>query len=151
MKATFEKTVDILVKAYLNDTLEHGVCSACAVGNICLAAGAKYSPPGAISPGDNSAWKWVLYTQNIDGEDFTQILQPKNTDQYNEGLKVIEATGYTVEQLAKIEWAFETANQGQSTDEYMFNGLMKVVNILADIHGISLEAKEEAKKMFVKI
>jgi len=32
--ASFENTVDILVKAYINDTLEHNNCYACAVGNI---------------------------------------------------------------------------------------------------------------------
>jgi hypothetical protein len=37
MKATFENSVDVLVKAYLNDTLEHGQCHACAVGNLICA------------------------------------------------------------------------------------------------------------------
>lgn len=30
----YQKTVDILVKAYFDDTLQHGNCYACAVGNI---------------------------------------------------------------------------------------------------------------------
>ena len=30
----FHETVGILVKAYLNDTLEHTNCHACAVGNM---------------------------------------------------------------------------------------------------------------------
>ena len=38
MKATFSNTVDILVKAYLNDTLRHCNCYACAVGNIISSA-----------------------------------------------------------------------------------------------------------------
>jgi len=71
--ANFNDTVDILVKAYLNDTLEHGVCSACAVGNICLAAGAPYSYGYKIQPDDNSAWKWVFHTQNESNKNHKQV------------------------------------------------------------------------------
>ena len=38
MTATFENTVDILVRAYLDGTLFKGNCCACAVGNLCAAA-----------------------------------------------------------------------------------------------------------------
>jgi hypothetical protein len=37
-RPTFEQTVDVLVKAYLNDTLVHGNCCACVVGNLCAHA-----------------------------------------------------------------------------------------------------------------
>ena len=42
MKATFSNSVDILVKAYFNDTLRHGNCLACAVGNLMQASGVKF-------------------------------------------------------------------------------------------------------------
>jgi hypothetical protein len=32
----------------------------------------------------------------------------------------------------------------------MLNGLMKVVDVLADIHGVDLSVKESAKLQFVK-
>jgi hypothetical protein len=32
----------------------------------------------------------------------------------------------------------------------MFNGLMAVVDVLADIHSVDLEKKEAAKALFVK-
>ncbi len=40
---------------------------------------------------------------------------------------------------------------GNLINDWMFNGLMAVVDVLADIHGINLEAKEEAKKLFIKV
>jgi hypothetical protein len=40
----FNHTVNVLVKAYLNDTLRHNNCYACAVGNMIASAnGFKYS------------------------------------------------------------------------------------------------------------
>ncbi len=36
-KSLYDKTVSILVDAYMNDTLQHGNCFACAVGNIVAA------------------------------------------------------------------------------------------------------------------
>jgi hypothetical protein len=74
MKPTFSNTIDILVKAYLNDTLQHESCSACAVGNLVSHSMANHGPMG----------------------------------------------------------------------------LMAVVEILADIHGVSLEQKQEAISLFKK-
>lgn len=34
MKATFENSVDVLVKAYMNGTLMHGDCERCAVAVV---------------------------------------------------------------------------------------------------------------------
>jgi hypothetical protein len=104
--ATFDNTVSILLKAYLNDELEHDNCAACAVG------------------------KWI----NL----LARIRRTK--------------TGYSVHEIHQIEYAFENAPyQGDDTEEWMFNGLMAVVDVLAEIHGIDLTAKEEAKKLFVRI
>lgn len=67
----------------------------------------------------------------------------------------VDRTGYSVNELAKIEYAFETAPRNcdyedHLNDEWMFNGLMAVVDVLADIHGIDLAEKESAKALFVK-
>lgn len=148
MKATFDNSVRILVQAFLNDTLENGVCYACAVGNLIIAGGVplekydkndecRYSEPQSNSAYYSSA-NWLRYLRfNIEGN--------KLFSTYDEAmaLKQINATGYTPFHLLKIEAAFEHAG-----DE--FEGLMAVVEVLADIHNISLEAKEEAKKLFVK-
>ena len=65
--------------------------------------------------------------------------------------EVIDSSGYTIDQLAKIENAFESAPQGNTEEEYMFNGLMAVVEVLAKIHGIDLETKEKAKLQFKRV
>lgn len=63
---------------------------------------------------------------------------------------MIDQTGYSEVELAKIEFAFESADEGSTEDENMFNGLMAVVDVLAEIHGVDLTSKEQAKKLFVK-
>lgn len=155
MKPSFENSVDVLVKAYLNDELEHGKCSACAVGNlVCAAKSIKPMLLDPTAPGhkfecnrfsDGSMVRWDNVFMTAHGR---QVILP---DFYTgEAQKQIDSTGYTWQKLARIEYAFETADCGNSDDEWMFNGLMAVVDVLADIHGISLEQKQEAKSLFVK-
>ena len=69
----------------------------------------------------------------------------------------IDASGYSWRELAKIEAAFESmaeyddGDNDINIDQSMFNGLMAVVDVLAEIHEISLETTNETKKLFVKI
>jgi hypothetical protein len=128
----FEHTVNVLLKAYLNGTLEHGSCTACAVGNL-------ISHCTGQSP---IAWTFV----------FSTIFGNQHVNLYNyDGLAKIEieSTGYTWKELAKIEFAFETAEFGASNDDYIFNGLMAVVDVLAEIHKIDLTTVKETKELFV--
>lgn len=137
MKATFEKTVDILVKAYLNDTLRHNRCNACAVGNLITASGYTF---GADPLDHNGEFHWLAFihkNRGIPGYEYV------NT---NSATQQIESTGYTWEELYAIESVFEAA----IGPDRMFNGLMAVVDVLANIHGIDLEKKEAAKALFVK-
>jgi hypothetical protein len=130
----YRRTVDILVNAYFNDTLKHGDCFACAVGNI-----VNYGKPE-----QTSNWVGVFYTA-----DMKQWIRP---DQYEGYAKYeIDSTGYKWQELAKIEYAFESAPRGNSEDEWMFNGLMNVIDVLDDIHqNKDTEATKEVKKRFVK-
>lgn len=156
-KEKFHHTVNILVQAYLNDELAHKTCSACAVGNIVAASigtRPKRNDSLASIEFDNNmfedgspacrGWYWAL-----DGE-LTY-----------DGEHQIKATGYTVDELRKIEYAFENAPgdpgkdgqlyRGRCTDPtWMFNGLMAVVDVLAEIHKIDLKTATEAKGLFVK-
>lgn len=148
MTPTFEKTVDILVKAYLNDTLRHGDCEACAVGNIVHAAGAPRYQSLGLMPDSCGAWKGIFYTDSDDG---IQTISDAQTDYfYRLGLNVIGPTGYEWHELAKVEFAFEMADRGASSEDWMFNGLMAVVDVLAEIHNVDLSVREEAKLLFVK-
>lgn len=146
----FNETVGILVKAYMNDTLRHMDCAACAVGNIC----------GSMK------WRFIFCTntdtnlQVVLGQSFAEKNEPlgfwsrcDKSKFYKDGLETIEKTGYTVNELARIEYAFEAAEWEEMIEDdevWMFNGLMAVVDILAEIHGIDLQQKESAKLMFVK-
>lgn len=146
MKATFENTVDILVKAYINGTLEHANCCACVVGNIIRANGVDLTP----NMGGGEKYLETSWLRYLDAEIRRERFF---TLDYDKGiaLKQISVTGYTANNLSKIEKAFESANiWGLSEDEAMFKGLMSVVDVLAEIHGVSLEQSKEAKLMFVK-
>ena len=125
----YQKTVDILVQAYFNDTLEHTKCHACVVGNLC---------------GGKSAWSEVFMTAW--GE------QTLVKSRYvGEAKKQIDGTGYSLKQLMKIEFAFETADEGDSQDEWMFNGLMAVIDVLDKIHENKNEQLTiQSKNKFIK-
>lgn len=142
----FEHTIGVLVKAYFEGTLEHGNCAACAVGNIVGACGFPQDVPAYMWDDCPTAlhWKKVFYTSDWG----RQVI---NKNGYTHHAKtVIDATGYSWEELARIEFAFETAPKGESSDDWMFNGLMAVVEVLAEIHNIDLATREETKKLFVK-
>ncbi len=110
----YHKTVNTLVEAYFKDELAHGKCNACAVRNIC----------------GFSEWKWVFCT-DPEGQKIRPDFYNRNLD----GCKdLIDSTGYTWQELAKIEYAFETAPRGNSDEDWMFNGLMAVVEVLDIIH-----------------
>jgi hypothetical protein len=160
----FNHTVNVLVQAYLKNELEHSKCSACAVGNI--VAEAIGTKPGRhpdvprcfmnsyFDDGRQTLWQAVFMTS--DGK------QSIDLDLYDFGAKDrIDATGYSVIELASIEKAFELAPRPEIAspkhspeytlnEEWMFNGLMAVVDVLAEIHGVDLTQKEQAKLLFVK-
>jgi hypothetical protein len=155
-RPTFDQTVSVLVKAYLNDTLVHGACSACAVGNIVAAATGKQALINETSCTgfENHYWSdgskihwWDVFSTCCGGQ------RKEPTRYHSSARKEIDATGYTWQELARIEFAFETApgNMGNYRDEvWMFNGLMSVIDVLATIHNVDLTVKESAKLLFVK-
>lgn len=145
MRPTFKQTVDKLIHWYLNDELQHGDCAHCVVGNLC---------------GGHRTWRHLFMTDSDVG-----IQLPLHPIQFvfeMEGVKdkdelirkahdLCRTTGYTVGELMQIEFAFEMAPRGSSEDDYMFNGLCAVVDVLAEIHNIDLSVREEAKLLFVKV
>lgn len=155
MKASFENSVSVLVRAYMSDELVHGVCSACAVGNLIahsIGTRPRLEHPSIprfshheFDDGTKTFWRYVFMTGEY-GQDI-------NASEYTGDAKVqIDATGYTWQELAKIEKAFECA-EGRygSKDAWMFNGLMAVVDVLAEIHGIDLSTKEAAIGQFKEV
>lgn len=160
--AKFNESVSILVKAYLNNTLAHKSCVACAVGNL-------IAHHMGTEPTPDKGNKYTGFSNNVFANGmhecwFNGFGTPEEAvmESYQ-----TEMTGYSVEELCLIEYAFENAPAecrqysldqyyikynspiGQN-EEWMFNGLMAVVDVLASIHGVDLETTEAARKMFVK-
>lgn len=147
----FNHTVNVLVKSYLEHTLFHGSCAACAVGNIIAdSTGRKVIGRNSWNNGFPT-WDDVFVTA-------FGVPQPIEMQHYiGEAKKQIDSTGYSVKELARIESAFECVRgrdrfteSKSSEDEEMFNGLMAVLDVLAEIHNIDLTVREEAKLLFVK-
>ena len=133
----YNKTVDILVQAYFNDTLIHGNCASCAVGNIVA------HNMGYTYTSDKKFWECSI----PNWYDVFRAYQKYE----GKAKKQIDSTGYTWQELAKVEKAFESAGKGNSGDDYMFNGLMAVIDVLDIIHENTDEkATTETKKRFVK-
>lgn len=139
MKATFENTVDILVKAYLNDTLKHGSFCQCAVGNLIQ----HYLKKPLLDPYKDNIDDWSMSIYN--GAVWYSAVSCKSSAFYKAARKQLAPTGYSFQEILKIERAFE---KGYGD---IFNALMLVVDVLADIHGIDLTQKENAKALFVKM
>lgn len=144
----FHDTVGILVKAYLNGELAHRSCTACAVGN--LVAAKMGTRPLRDARNHKTGFNNNYYENGVSQTWFSYSnYGPQKSDQS-------EMTGYSIAQLTIIEKAFEdtpspdTGYLDYQNDEWMFNGLMDVVDVLAEIHGVDLEVKQSAKEMFVK-
>jgi hypothetical protein len=148
----FKHSVNVLVRAYMNDTLEHFNCYACAVGNLVSDAMGYEYKKCVDSEAKRIAWKHnegryyqTVGSPRIIGGDWYLVVL---NDEYKiEGIKEIEATGYSIDEVTRIENAFESAGR---IGDFMLNGLMAVVDVLADIHQIDLTVREETKKLFVK-
>jgi hypothetical protein len=154
----YKKTVDILVDAYFNDTLQNQNCYACAVGNIVAAnIGMEFEKipdpyfvekvvwPNTEYPG---AEGWAkVFCSTVPGY---QRLSP---DYYcGEAKRQIDSTGYSWHELAQIEKSFEIATKGRQGDVFMFNGLMAVIDVLDEIHeNKDAEVSKESKARFNKV
>lgn len=141
----FEKTVGILVNAYRNDTLEHGYCHACAVGNIIAAnCGIEDDLDWLEKTGDYPITGWGLVFTT--GAGYQRI----NESEYKGAAKFqIDSTGYSWQELAKIEYAFETAPKGNNDDDWMLNGLLAVYDVLCDIHEVDRSEVKAGEEVFV--
>lgn len=139
----------MLVKAYQNDTLIHGSCRACAVGNL-VAAGC-----GINNIFDDNEWRKKFLSEDFEGWHFVFITSGREQHIYPENYKgaakfQIDSTGYTWQELSKIEYAFETAPKGDTDDDWKLNGLLAVYEVLCEIHGVADEEVQDAKLVFVK-
>lgn len=145
-KELYEKTIKTLVNAYFNDTLAKGYCTACAVGNI-IAGNCGYKVVGE----NKASLRWLGSNGKQIYEEWSEVFMSAGGEQdieienyIGESRRQIDSTGYSVLQLAKIEFAFETNGKD------MFTGLMAVVDVLGTIHEVDKEDVQQAKNLFVK-
>lgn len=144
-KELFDKSFNVLLNAYKTDTLVYSTQCACAVGNLVAAANGyeiikdySYrwkSSDGMIEP----AWGECM---DVFG------MSSFNKEKYKGQCKFeIESTGYTYEQIIKIENTFCDmlfANPSQSNELKIYSGLDAIVDYLLKIH---YATDDEAKQI----
>ena len=149
MTKRFEKAFNALSRSYIEGTLAKGVCTACAVGNIVAdAQGGKIRSIIMPVTGEirftcstmNEFWSklFITSTTNILGIRFRK---QKSTDPSVSDAEYLEKlTGYTADEMAQVEYAFE-CNTKIKSDKYhkkdeltilkdQYNGLCAVVDLL---------------------
>lgn len=143
----YNKSANLLIDAWMSGKLEHGDCTACAVGNICGGNGAwavKFSTnasmrsqtPGLFVPSEIDrviGHGLPLYVSDLHEEEKMTAFAYAD--------KVISDTSYTEKELAKIEWAFEMSIASDyeklyKTPEGQYIGLCAVLDVLHEIHEV---------------
>jgi hypothetical protein len=155
-KERFDRTIKVLVNAFFNGTLAKGTCAACAVGNMVAAAIRLKLTREDMSDVEkyNVFWMYPLNNYRRCNNGFFI-----NDDHLQGGKEQIEATGYSVEEINKIEYTFEKYTNLHFTDYYdktkeqimedQYNGLMAVVDVLCEIEGI--QEVQQYKEMFAYV
>lgn len=143
MQNRIEKAIDTFLDALNEGTLAKGYCKACAVGNL-VAKGLK----GKISILKNDGFIYV--DCNVENDNWGNLfltskgVQSKYNygpcDITNKALENIEATDFSMEELMKIEYAFETNTEImiQNYSDYsreairqdQINGLKAVIKVM---------------------
>lgn len=166
-KETFERSVEILVKAYFEGTLIHTDVCACAVGNL-VAGNNDYkiskSNTRSITGLDNYQWEKNGRTFHaLWSRVFVSCEEREPSDYEKSGQAALEipeianeidSTGYTWRELMAIETAFMIYNYdkyGTSLNGDNYPRLMSVLDVLFEIHEVTEEEiQEQSRLAFVK-
>lgn len=139
-KELFDRTIGILVKAYFENTLEHGSCMACAVGNLIAAnCGLKVNLKRPTKKWNNDIAEWYNISIGADKRNYNYKLAKEQ----------ILSTGYSIDEVNWIEQAFERVRLFKDKNDRAFKGLMNVVDTLMQIHEANETEIAEAKQLFV--
>jgi len=116
----YKKTVDILLAAHKNNTLNQGSCRSCAVGNLI------YANINNTDEWEETDWyRTFIFKVGDISEDRVK----RATDQ-------VKSTGYTIPQIIRIERAFEN------------NEILGVIDVLQAIHETTDEETQTTKNLF---
>ncbi len=126
--------------AYSNGTLRHMDCTACAVGNLIRGNGYEFKGDLNVHWNEqeescydyNSSWLNHIMRERRGFADTTYV-KPQSVEA---AIEQIESTGYSIEELDKIEHAFEICKKlpHSSEKELQFLGLTAVLKVLEEIH-----------------
>jgi hypothetical protein len=151
MRATFEHSVAVLTKAYLTNTLQSDNCHSCAVGNLvanALRIDLVYAPVTLKLKWASGRPQWGYLVWQINGP-AALYEDPKAQA---EATTQIAASGYTAHELSRIEVAFEYAGHSRTSwqwpGETIIAGLLAVVGVLAQIHGVDPASEQAARERF---
>jgi hypothetical protein len=135
-KELFDRTIGILVNAYLKDMLRNGDCAACACGNII--AGVNNWGIHSNEWGDAQAAHWYRTV--------------KLNNRSDKGLYLVSTTGYNIYEFLKIVQSFEKAriDKYEQSERNQYAGLMAVCDTLMQIHEATTEEITQAKLLFTK-
>ena len=156
MTQRFEKAYNALVKAFFEGTLAKGDCAACAVGNI-VADAMSANVTLDLDKGEarceenNGFWKPLFATDA--GRQYKRWYPTRDADFRSALLE--DLTGYSEDEMAQIEYAFETNTRihieryqyKQESDilEDQYRGLCAVVDVMLALDGIEPDPKYAAK------
>lgn len=120
----FTEAVTKLYNAFHNDQLSYGSCSRCVVGNIV----------------GSNAWTSVISCGNTNLNDFEFAynlkLRHEDKKRFKLGLIEISNTGYSPEELYKIEVIFWEAIEEIEDKETQFIGLYNIIKYLCELDNI---------------
>jgi hypothetical protein len=145
-KELFDKTISILVRAYQGGTLKHSDTCGCAVGNL-VANAMGYKITKSIEwMTVNKKYAWPRWSDVFCTTGTNQDLE--KSEYYGDAKAEIDSTGYSLQNLAKIEFAFESIEDSMN-DKDGYKGLMSVVDVLMKIHDANEVEVKQAKELFV--
>ncbi len=157
-KESYEKSVNILLDAYNNDTLKHNDCTACAVGNLIKGSGYKFKGKKiplivAITRDPKLPRLLDLYNENdtqwlrLIGRDVRDEKYPICDIKEDVAKEQLSHLEYTLEEVSRIEHAFESTNGYYDVPEKerQFLGLTAVLKVLEKIH--NTEQPESQKRL----
>ena len=166
MTERVQKAIDIFLDAINKGILAKGSCRACAVGNLVahglgveLKISGVNSYPVIYASKDNTAWGTLFFTnssgdQVVATKEELESIRNSYPEELESAFNNIKATDFTLEELMKIENAFET-NTEIFLDEYyshskqqirkdQIKGLEAVVKVMMTFDDI----KEDVKEVF---
>jgi hypothetical protein len=128
----FVKSVDILVHALQNGKLENMDSCNCAVGNLIAYRKGKYV--------FSDKWVNVVDEMRIGKDRYNLLCNSIGKVARQNALKTLATTQYTLEEIEKIEGAFENASvRGNFVERRGYDpkeGLLRAIDVLGKIHEV---------------